>query len=174
MRILRERASRRGTSLIEMVLIIGSVTLVLAMCGGFMHLLLRLEGAGRAALTDATSLSRLARQFRGDVRGASAAKVVPGEGENPAGLDLTAEGALLISYRSVGHEVLRTESLGEKTIRREAYRFTGLGPVAFTLEPDWVRLEIPRKASGPGRPANRIEARIAKHRAAIKGEGGDR
>ena len=74
--IARNRRARRGFTLFEMVLVISSVAAMLALAGGLLHLLLRLDRAGRLQINDASMMARLSRQFRDDVHGA--AKATPG------------------------------------------------------------------------------------------------
>jgi len=171
------RTPRRGTSLIEMVIIIGGATVLLSVCGGFMHLLLRLEETGRASIADTSNVSRLAVQFRRDVRGSTTAVAVPAAEGTPPGLDLTTPGRPVIGYRTSGDRLLRTETEGERVVRREGYRFTGLGPAAFEAGDDWVALVLPRGTDSGGmtvgRPGYRVEARLNKHRDRPT-EGGDR
>ena len=149
------RSVRRGASLIELVLIIGIVTVLLGICGAFFHLLLGLERSGRVALGDARSVARLARQFREDVRGSRVVKSVP------TGLDLSRLDGSSVAYRTEPNALVRTESADGKRLRREGYTLTMFGTPSFETEANLVRLSIPRKPS-PGnegvRPGIRIEA----------------
>jgi hypothetical protein len=156
---------RRGASLIEVVLIVGSVSIILGLCGAFLHLLLKLDRTGRGSIADTTSVARLARQFRHDVHAAATAKVVPSGGDATGGLELSAPGRPLVAYRAEGDRLVRTESEGAVVRRREAYPLTQLGAAHFHADGPWAELTLPRRgdAAGPSpRPGFRVEASLGK------------
>ena len=162
------RAYPAGVSLIEMVLLIASITVILSACGTFLHLLMKLDRAGRDAMRDSNSVARLARQFRGDVRAAAAAKVVEPEADRPGRLELTTEGRPTVTYRVESGSLLRTESDGAKVYRREAYLVEHLDPPRFeSVAGGRLVLTLPRRADAAGptlRPGYRVEALLAKDR----------
>jgi len=172
MKTRRSWASRRlrlaGVSLIEMVLIIASITVVLSVCGTFLHLLVKLDRGGRNAMRDTQAVARLAQQFRGDVRAASAAKVVAPDEKSPGRLELTTEGRPTVTYPVESGSLLRTESDGAKVHRREAYLVENLASPRFErLSDDRLVLTMPRKADAAGpslRPGYRVEALLGKDR----------
>ena len=90
----RRRRFPRGYSLVEMVLVIGGLSIILGLCGSLLHTLLRLDRSGRESINDSTTLGRLARQFRRDVRSSHAAK--PGD---PGSLELTRPDGPSVSYQ---------------------------------------------------------------------------
>src|SRR4051812_40864606 len=96
------RRPRRGATLIEVVIIVGCVGVILGLCGGFLHVLLALDRSGRAALSDGTTVARLGRQFRQDVRAADGAKVI----SDGAGLELTTPGGPSVTYRHQAGKLL--------------------------------------------------------------------
>ena len=49
----------------------GAISVVLIVSAGLIHVLLRLDRAGRAHVAEAANLGRLAREFRRDVRAAT-------------------------------------------------------------------------------------------------------
>ena len=158
---------RRGYSLVELVLIVGSVGMILTLCGMFLHLLLKLDRSGRGAIADAGSIARLARQFRGDVRAAAVVKVVPAGGAATGGLDLTGPDRPTVAYRAAGDQLLRTETEGAAVKRREAYPLAQFGAPGFQADGPLVVLTLPRRgdAAGPSlRPGYRVEARLGKDR----------
>jgi hypothetical protein len=157
--------SRRGASLIELVLIIGSVTIILGICGMFLHLLLRLDRSGRGELSEAHSVARLCRQFREDVRAARTAHVVTAGRGGTTGLDLSRVGKSTVNYRTDSDFVVRVESAGSRVLRREGYKLGKLGPPVFEAGSSLVSLILPRR---PGlmaegvRPGVRVEATVGK------------
>jgi hypothetical protein len=163
----QRRAGRRGASLVEVVVLIGAVTVIISLCGVFLHLLLRVDRAGRSAQGEASAVARLARQFRQDVRAANSGRVaVAKEGESGGTLELTLGDGVSISYANGDGRVLRTESAGGTARRREGYEFRGFGPAAFAAEGGTARLSLDRladpRAGGAARPGYRLEARVGK------------
>src|SRR5262249_7667548 len=76
---------RRGYSLVEIVLAMGAVAIVLGLCAGLLHVLLRLDRTGRTHLVESATIGRLARQFREDVH-ASRRAVASAAGDAPAAM----------------------------------------------------------------------------------------
>ncbi len=156
-------ATRRGFTLIEMILVIGSVSVILAICGSLLHVLLRLDRSGRESLGDSVTLTRLARQFRQDVRAARAVDL--GKEQQ---LELARSDGPPIIYHLDKGLLLREERKGDDVRRREAYSLTRLGPLRFESDGSWIRLILSRHPAHPAatvRPAVIIEARLDKDRA---------
>ena len=160
--IAARRATRRGFTLMEMVLVIGSVTVVLGICGSLLHMLLRLDRSGRESLGDTVTLTRLARQFRQDVRAARGVDL--GKDQQ---LELTRGDGPPIIYHLDKDRLLREERNGDDVRRREAYSLTRLGPLRFESDGSWIRLILSRRPEHPTamvRPAVVVEARLDKER----------
>lgn len=158
---------RRGASLIEIVMIVGTMSVILGLCGTLLHLLMRLDHAGRGAMADAGTVGRLARQLRLDVRAADSAKVAASGKAEAGGLDLTGSGRPAVSYRFEPGRVARVETEGQTVRRRESYVLAQLGTAAFHVDGGRVSLDLPRPddAAGPAsRPGYRVEARLGKDR----------
>lgn len=173
MNLPHRRDRRRGASLIELMLVIGGVTIVLGLCAGLLHALLRLDRSGRSAIHDTATVARLARRFRQDARAADAAK--PREGkEVPAALEFTTADGPNVTYRVEGKRLLREEAAGKTVQRRESYAVDRLGPVAFGVDAARVRLVLsrrPTRPDAPGRPAVRVEATLGKDKALSEPKG---
>ena len=169
----RVESPRRGASLVEMILIIGSMTIIFAVCGVFLHLLLRVDRSGRAALTEAVTVSRLGRQFRDDVRAASAAKPVEGKAGSPGGLGLTLPGGRAVAYTNVPGFLERVESAGDKFTRREGYRLDPTAAATFAVEGDLAVLTVGRKKDDAGKSAvsYRVVATLGKDLALSNSKG---
>src|SRR4051794_39123007 len=65
---------RRGITIIETIVLMTAVAAMLGLCVLMLQLLMRLSTDSRARLDGATSLDRLARQFRRDVHEAGMAR----------------------------------------------------------------------------------------------------
>jgi prepilin-type N-terminal cleavage/methylation domain-containing protein len=157
---------RRGFTLVEMLLVVTAVTGILAACAMLLHSLLRLESAERAHLADASTVSRIARQFREDVRTSETADPIPGANQAPK-LVLSGSDASVVTYQVDGERLVRTETNQNKLLRRELYPLARLGPIGFEEDRGFLRLVLLRKPAEPGsqmRPRARIEARLGKRR----------
>jgi len=75
------RTRRRGFTLFEIILVVAGAATLVATCAMLLHVLLRLDTVARSHLNDASTVGRLARQFREDVR--TAASADPRTGANP-------------------------------------------------------------------------------------------
>ncbi len=158
----RRRPTRRGHSLIELIVVMGGVVILLGLCAGLIHTLLRLDRGGRDSVHDTATLAGLSRRFRQDVRAARDAK--PGE---PGSLELTRPGGHPVSYRTRGARLVREERDGAAVVRREAYAVARLGPVRFETDGGLVRLIAERRPADPRAPARaavRVEAKLDKDR----------
>ncbi|MFO0953182.1 MAG: hypothetical protein U0835_18910 [Isosphaeraceae bacterium] len=151
--------ARRGVSLIELILIMGAMTLVLTTCAVYTHMLLRLERSGRESASDMTTTARLARQFRTDVRAASAARKGPGET-----LVLSSEGGGEVAYSVETGTLVRVEKQAGKT-RREGYAYALHAPPRFESDGKLVRFtvtESPTNRPDSLRPDLVVEAVLGK------------
>ena len=144
------RASARGFSLIEIVLVIGAVAVLLGLCAGILHVLLRLDRTGRQHLVETATVGRLARQFRHDVRAATAAKPIAGETGLARRLELSLTQGHVVEYQGDEHSVVRLEKKkhGGSIDRREFYRLPFCWDPRFSLHDErgqaTVCLELPR------------------------------
>lgn len=158
----RRRFPRRGISLVEMIVVIGGLTIILSLCGSLLHTLLRLDRSGRESVNDSTTLARLARQFRRDVRSSHAAK----RGDSGS-IEFNRSDGPPVSYRVDGPHLVREERDGKNIVRREAYAVSRLGPLQFEVNGKLVRLVVARRPSNPLAPARAavsVEARLDKDR----------
>ncbi len=155
--------TRWAFTLFEMLMVIAGLTIILSLCGGLLHALLRLDRAGRESFRDSTTLSRLARQFRQDVRGSEQAK--PGDA---GALELDRPDGIIVMYRRADTRLIREESDGNDIKRIEEYDLRRLGPASFAVDGSFVRLVLSRRPTNlqaPARPAVAIEAFLDKDRA---------
>ena len=155
--MIRRRSSSAGFSLIEMVLAISAVAIVLGLCAGLLHVLLRLDRTGRDHLVETATVGRLARQFRLDVHAAHAAKA--GGGDDPAAkLELVLTDDRTVVYEARPHALTRVENQGAIVQRRETYSLPFCREAGFMVQAEtaasWVRLRLRRspandKDNGP-------------------------
>ncbi len=159
------KTSRRGYSLIEMVVVVGAVTIVLSMCGLVLHAIMRLDRSGRRGFDDAATVGRLARQFRRDVRSASSAKTSAAK-DTKSQLDLKFHDKQTVTYALEGIKLIRTEKQEDgKILNREGFRVDRIGPLRFETEGTWVRLKLKRTSENGAmlpKPPIQVEARLGK------------
>jgi prepilin-type N-terminal cleavage/methylation domain-containing protein len=155
----RTPSSRRGFTIVELMLVVSAVSLVLGLCAGLLHVLLRLDRIGRSHLAETATVGRLARQFRNDVHAATGAKRLD-VGDGPASkLELNLPGGRIILYEGREHALIRTQHQRDENDRRETYALPSCqGPWFFVQDADqkaWVSLRLPRGA-GPDSDPKRL------------------
>jgi hypothetical protein len=137
-----------GYALVEMVLAIGAVAIVLGLCGGILHVLLRLERTARSHLTETATIGRLARQFRQDVHASREANSSGGENGPAPKLELTLPGDRAIAYEMRPRALVRRERQGASTLRYETYVLPLCREGDFVVQAQgakvWVRLRLRR------------------------------
>jgi len=116
-------SSRRGITIIEVLILITGVAMMLGLCAISLQLLMQLNADGQARLRGAMALERLSRQLRDDVHGCEAAQLAADlkTPVKPAGLRLTMEPDHSVTYEVRDGSVVRDESRAGKTVRHESY-----------------------------------------------------
>jgi type II secretory pathway component PulJ len=118
---------RPGYALIELLIVITVTAVMLTLCAGMIHLLLKLDRTGRTASEQAADLARLARDFRADAH--ASLKV-----SNQAGSDrmiFSVDAGRTVEYQIRPNDILRTVREGEKVRRFETYRRPARTSVRF-------------------------------------------
>jgi type II secretory pathway pseudopilin PulG len=123
---------RRGWTLIEMSVYIGIAAVLLPVVFVALAQAMRASDHVREQSQSASSLERLARQFRDDVHEAAAATVAQGGKE----LLLTMAGERRIRYKSTAAAVERTVKAGDVTQQRDTFPLSGLAPGDFEVRSD--------------------------------------
>jgi len=115
--------SRRGFTIIELLVVITGVAIMLGLCAITLRLLMQLGVDGQARLTGAVALERLSRQLRDDVHACQAAELVADLKDpfKPAGLRLKMELDHSVTYEAHDGSVVRDESRSGKAVRHESY-----------------------------------------------------
>lgn len=132
--IVHRRASRRGISLIEMMVVISALAILLGLCAVTMQLLFRVESEAQARRSAAAALGRLAEQFREDVHACQDAELRP-----QAALRLKREGPVVVDYEIGPGRVTRVEAAGGQAARRESYALGRHARAAFERRDDGSR-----------------------------------
>jgi prepilin-type N-terminal cleavage/methylation domain-containing protein len=114
--INRNRASRRGYSLIEMIVVISGLAVLLGLCAVTIQLLMCVSADAQARRSHAAALGRLAEQFREDVHGCDDAEARPA-----GGLRLTRRPRVVIDYQTREGRVDRIESVDGQVSQHESF-----------------------------------------------------
>jgi hypothetical protein len=151
-----------------MIVVITIVTVMLGLCAGMIHLLLKLDRAGRTSSDLAADLARLARDFRAD---AHAASTVEPAGQPLSSIKLTLEAGKTVEYLVRPSDLLRTLREGDKVRHYDVYRRPPKSAVSIELTREgsttFAGLVIDRPPNGVDDSLYsnlRIEAEIDKDR----------
>jgi hypothetical protein len=117
-------------SLLEVVVVLGVQTILLATAVGLIGRLLQAEQAGRKDLQALMSVDALAVQFRRDANAASEASIVETKGTS-AGIELALSADRRATYEVREGSVQRVERQAEEVLHREAYRLPRTWSVSF-------------------------------------------
>ena len=176
------RSTRRGFTLLEVLIVVTGVAALLGVCAVSIQLLLRLSADSQSRLAAAMAIDRLARQLRADVHGCETAQLA-GDDKTPElapSLRLSIEPGHEVTYSPRGESVLRTESRAGKAVRHEEFVFGRSRNARFDVRFDsprrWVVLVLSRgherNRTDPPRPFEVI-ALAGKDRAVGRGPKGD-
>jgi hypothetical protein len=173
--------ARRGITIIEVLIVVTSVTIMLGLCAVSIQLLMRLNGDGVSRYGAAVAIERLARQIRDDAHSSESGQldVDPKAEGKPAILSLTLMPAHSVAYQSQFSAVVRIETAAGKVVRRESYALPAGGAARFSLREEGpsklVALVVTRSPgksqTDPPRPLE-VVAQIGKDRPPTSGKTG--
>lgn len=158
---------RTGKSLIELIVVIGVMSVAMGLAVRSMAVIMRSDAAGSRALQSSLALSRLAEQFRRDVHAAAEAELREAENGQTQFLRLRTAAGALIEYHPRRDHILRTTlSAGNVTTRESFHLQTRDHRIEISAESRLVSLillpgarEIPGPAAGsPAAQAVHVEA----------------
>jgi len=160
---------RSGKSLIEIVVVLSTMTVIMALSITTLFLVMRADSFGMTSLAVTSNRARLSRQFRSDVHAAQSASLVPATDSDSQQLSLLHADATVVMYEAANNSVRRTRQQGDDVLSRETFPLSK-GDARFTVDEEagWLRLvhnpqpNIPAVSSsgGPTLPALHIEARL--------------
>ena len=157
---------RPGYTLVELLVVITVTAVMLTLCAGMIHMLLKLDRSGRAASEQAADLARLARDFRSDAH--ATLKVVSNETVSDR-MTVLLDGVKTVEYQTRPNDIVRTVREGEKVRRFETYRRPARTSVRFAADSagprPFIILMIDRPSDGRDDSFYRnywIEAEIGK------------
>lgn len=146
------RRSRRGITIIEVIVLMTGVAAMLGLSVILLQLLMKLDADSRSHFDAANSLARLARQLRRDVHAAGSADLVDAAASKGPGLRIERGGGQAVEYQVKGNDrVIRTETMNGKDIRREAYPLPKSSGIRLSLREEegrkFVALAVDRLTS---------------------------
>ncbi len=149
------KPTRRGTSLLEMVVVMGIATVMLGLAVTMIHLMLQAERSSTKTLWYGTSLARFSRTLRQDVHAATSADIPSPPPGGVARLELTLPKQRTVSFQIDRGAVTRTQSEAGEVRHRDVFYFPRDSAIRFerTREPDLVRVVINR----PPKPVTRTD-----------------
>ncbi len=125
---------RRGISIIEVMVMMTAVAVMLGMCVIILQLAMKLETDGRGRFERATTLSRLARQFRADVHEARKAEILSPDPKQAPVLRIEAGSGRSVDYQVKREgEVARAETANGNFVSRESFQIPQTGAVRMEL-----------------------------------------
>ena len=163
----------RGFTLVEMLAVVAVSSVLLVIATGVVHRAMRLESRWEEEANVSRTLTRLARDFRGDAHQAQDAEVT----QDPLGLKLTLPDSTVITYEVAADEVIRDYQSPGKSRRREFYSQPAEYQAQFTLgeEPQWVELHVthdPHLAGVQPRTTVHVRAEVGRFSRLARSQGG--
>jgi hypothetical protein len=105
--------------MLEMMVVITVIIVMLGLCAGLIHLLLRLDRGSRGSADQARDIARLATDFRADAH--AALPTISTEG-SPETLTLTMADSQTVEYRVRPNDILRTRFDGDEVLHYDRYQ----------------------------------------------------
>lgn len=162
---MRQRS--RGTTLVELLVVISVCSVVTSASGVLLHGMYRADKETRLAIATDASVARFSLQLRRDAHAADEASLLTETGGKTAGIMFRGAGQPSIEYRWQGTDVVRTVKESEKTAHRDSFRFAPGTSITWQLPPPGSPLVAVQISRVPRRgvkmdslPLQRIEAVI--------------
>jgi hypothetical protein len=149
------KVTRRGITIIEVLIAVTGVALMLGLCAISIQLLLRLNADGMSRYGAAVAIERLARQLRADAHASQTAQLPEGDkGQGkPASLRLFVEPTHIVAYEPIKDSMVRTETRGGKVVRHESFALPRGGNARFELRDMASRRLVALVVSGAAGPS---------------------
>ncbi len=127
------RRSRRGITIIEVLIVVSGVSMLLAICAVSIQALLRANSDAQHRYRGAVAIERLARQFREDVH-ASTSLAISGMDKTPgssSGVHIKLDPRHIVFYKAGDGGVIRNESKDAKIIAHQTYTLPSESVIRF-------------------------------------------
>lgn len=153
----KRRNRRRGTSLIEMLIVITIWSVVIGVLAVLLGQLLRAGNVARTAVEQQDAFARLQRQFVSDVRQATSQQMPEEEGKEV--IRLAFDDGNSVSYVLGERDLRRLERRGGEVTSREAFRLGETVQVSVdrvALGMSVLQMKVTRADSDPAAEAREI------------------
>jgi hypothetical protein len=126
---------RRGVTIIETIVLMTGVAAMLGLAVILLQLLMKLDGDSRARFDAASSLARLARQFRQDLHTTGSVRLIEPPASKVSVLRIDPGPDRLIEYQVRGDDkVVRVEKDKGADVRRESFHVPRSGSIRLSLD----------------------------------------
>ena len=170
--------SRRGASLVELLMVMSAGTVVLTMSAGLIHRVMHAQSRARAVADAERTSLRLANAFRRDVHEATGAELPEADAGERVFLRLTLPDNQTIEYGRRESNIVRVLFEGNRSVAREEFAFpAGIELAVRREEPRQIVLTIQsRPGEMPGEGGSSVVSAFAvpvnlQVQAALKREG---
>ncbi|HPM84738.1 MAG TPA: prepilin-type N-terminal cleavage/methylation domain-containing protein [Candidatus Anammoximicrobium sp.] len=146
--------NRRGTTLIEMLVIISVCSVVMGASGVLLHGMYRADKENRLQIANGSAVARLSLQFRRDAHAAGEAELLKEANGKAAGLVFRGSFQPTIEYRQQGRAIVRTAKQGDKVVHMDSFALPAGTEFNWTLEegqPSVAAVQIARPARRGGK-----------------------
>jgi type II secretory pathway component PulJ len=125
--------NRRGTSLVEMLVVVTAISLIVGATGVCLQGAYRADRRTREELSRQAALHRLAVQFRSDAHRAQAARLLAPAGQQPAGLAFAQPDGKSIEYRWQEERLERRVLDGQNRLHSDSFAVSRVRAVEWRL-----------------------------------------
>ena len=160
--------NRRGTTQIEMLVIISVCSVVMGASGVLLHGMYRAGKESRLAIEAGAAVARLSLQFRRDAHAAAEAKLLKEANDKAAGLAFRGPFQPTIEYRQQGRAIVRTAKQGDKVVHLDSFGLPAETEFSWTLDvgqPSVAAVRIAR----PTRRGTNLDAMFSQRIEAVVG-----
>ena len=130
---MRQRS--RGTTLVELLVVISVCSVIMSASGVLLHGMYRADKETRQAIAADASVARFSLQLRRDAHASDEVSLVTEASGKTGGIMFRAAGQPSTEYRWQGTEVVRTVKESDKTVHRDSFMFEPGTSVIWQLPP---------------------------------------
>jgi hypothetical protein len=157
--------TRRGISLVELLVVMSGCTFVLSTSAMLIHRAMRAQSETRRFFDNERAAQRLSRQFRADVLQADDAEIDPAQLERGIFARVALQDGGSVEYRheaSAPGEIVRVQAQDEGVASRESFRLgSSVQPAVQRLDaPDRLVLQVTAEALVAGSTAEATAAAV--------------
>jgi prepilin-type N-terminal cleavage/methylation domain-containing protein len=151
---------RRGTSLIEVMVVVALSGIMISATGVCLHGLYRVDQQVRETAVQRWAFQRLSLRFRTDAHAAQRANLSDDASGSPPILRFEGSGQQRVEYRYQPCQIVRTAHEADRVVHTEAYAIERRGVAAWRIESNESQMVVLELARQPlvGREAG-IESR---------------